>query len=83
MGEDSQVEQVDIAARLRFVDAEISGRHARPSGETDSGSGRVRSIVPEPRRVRVFLRGPGDLGEFSRITITHPVVPRPRIRRYV
>ena len=86
VADDTRVEHVDVADRLRHVDAEISGRHLQPSGPAEpaqrAGSERPRLIVPEPRRVRVFLRGPGDLGEFSRLTVIHPVLPRPRVRRY-
>ena len=82
-----RIEQVNAAERLRQVDAAIAARlrqrsHPDRDVEVEAVEQPAPSIVPEPRGVRVFLRGPGDHGEFARLTVIHPVLPRPRVRRY-
>ena len=78
-------EQVNAAERLRQVDAAIAAGLRQRSYSDQVEVAAVEpapSLVPEPRDVRVFLRGPGDHGEFARLTVIHPVLPRPRVRRY-
>ena len=74
------VGQIDKAERLRYVDAQIAAFCERRAQETEAAAAPVAAApaIPAPRRVRVFLRGPGEGGHFATLTTTRAVVPRPR-----
>lgn len=72
------IETFDPAERLRYVDAQIAAFCERREQEAAAREAAATTPPPAIHGVRVFLRGPGEDGQFGTLTTTRRVVPRQR-----
>ena len=75
MGTDKGNANANMAERLKQVEA-LTGGAARGTAEPDAipQNEAPVSLVPVPRRSRVFLRHGKGHGEFADLTLTAPIV---------